>query len=140
MSIHRIHLKGPWDYEWVGDPLSDAAESGRVTMPADWASLFGPAGGRARFRRRFHSPTNLEPEDRVWLVFDGVGGHGTVVLNDEIIGRLRSSDEPQRLDVATRLRPFNAVLVELEFDPAVAANAGGLYAPIAIEIESDHEW
>jgi beta-galactosidase/beta-glucuronidase len=92
------------------------------------------------FRRRFHCPTNLEPDDRVWLVFDGVGGEGTISVNGEVVGRLQSSGEPQRLDVATRLQPFNEATVELEFDPAGEQNPGGLFAPVAIEIESSHEW
>jgi beta-galactosidase/beta-glucuronidase len=135
MATHRIHLKGPWELE-SPDPTS----TGRVTMPADWQSLFGTAAGRAVFRRRFHSPTNLEPDDRVWLVFDGVGGQGTVRINGEDVGRLQSSDQPQRFDIFATLQPFNEATVELEFDPATAATPGGLFAPVALEIESSHEW
>jgi len=140
MSIHRINLKGPWDYEWLDGPAVPASSDGRVTMPAEWNALFGPVAGRAVFRRRFHSPTNLEPDDRVWLVFDRVGGRGTVAVNGEVVGKLTSSDQSQRFDMAARLQPFNEAAVELEFDPATDANPGGLYAPVAIEIESSHEW
>lgn len=138
-SLHRIRLKGPWEFEWLGGPPIAAPATGRVTMPADWETLFGATAGRAVFRRRFHCPTNLEPDDRVWLVFDGVGGEGTVAINGEFVGRLQTSEQPQRLDVADRLQPFNEATVELAFDPAADANPGGLYAPVAIEIESDHE-
>jgi beta-galactosidase/beta-glucuronidase len=140
MSMHRIHLNGPWEYEWLDGTASEAAATGRVTMPADWGSLFRTARGRAVFRRCFHCPTNLEPDDRVWLVFDGVGGEGTVAVNGEVVGRLHSSGGPQRLDIAARLQPFNEATVELEFDAAGDANPGGLFAPVAIEIESSHEW
>jgi uncharacterized protein with NRDE domain len=139
IDLHRMHLKGPWSYEWLDGSAMDRPPTGRVTMPADWESLFGAAAGRAVFRRRFHSPTNLEPDDCVWLAFDGVGGNGTVTVNGEVIGRLQASDRPQRLDMTARLQPFNETTVELEFDPT-SGNAGGLYAPVAIEIESMHEW
>jgi hypothetical protein len=140
MSLHRINLKGPWDYEWLDGPAAPPSSDGRVTMPADWESLFGPVAGRAVFRRRFHSPTNLEPDDRVWLVFDGVGGRGTVAVNGEMVGELTSSDRPQRFEMIARLEPFNEAVVELCIGPAAETNPGGLYAPVAIEIESSHEW
>ncbi|MGH7129010.1 MAG: NRDE family protein, partial [Planctomycetaceae bacterium] len=82
-SIHRIHLRGPWDYEWLStsaDSRIAVAPAGRMKMPASWRDRFGEAAGTVRFRRRFHRPTNLEPRERVFLVFDGIGGRGSVSL------------------------------------------------------------
>ena len=145
MPVHRIHLKGPWEYEFVAVPRSDGgvsrdasaavSKSGRVTMPADWRSLFGSLAGRATFRRRFHKPTNLDPEERVWIAFDGLNGHANVQLNGQDLGTL-SGTSSGRLDVTGALQPFNELTVELDYDDRRDGSPGGLYAPVAIEIES----
>ena len=140
MPVHRIHLRGPWEYELLSSPSGESsAPSGRVTMPTDWRTLFGTANGRAVFRRRFHSPTNLEADDRVWIVFDGVEGRGTVTLNGSLLGDLKSSNTGQRYPMTAALHAFNELVVELTYDAAIDGQRGGLFAPVAIEIESSAE-
>ena len=134
MAIHRIHLKGPWPYELRGSDTAQA--TGVVTMPAAWDSVFGVDTGTAVFRRRFHEPTNLDDDERVWLVFDAVGGQGAVNLNAVVVGHLVTSTQPQRLDVTDKLLPFNELVVELAYDARADGEPGGLHAPVAIEIES----
>jgi len=151
MSVHRINLKGPWECELLcadsdgaqrtGNETSSqrGATSKRVTMPADWTSIFGPTAGRARFVRKFHKPTNLDAEERVFVVFEGVGGEGSVLLNDSDIGRIESSTTAQRFEVTRLLQRFNRLTVELSCNPAEHESRGGLYAPVALEISSDGE-
>ncbi len=108
MPVHRINLKGPWEYEWVdgvveGEPEFGFAKTGRVKMPTDWLLVFGTATGTVRFRRRFHRPTNLAADERVWIAFAAVGGVGTVAVNGATIGSVVCSPEPQRFD-ATDVR------------------------------------
>lgn len=134
MPIHRIHLKGPWEYRWLSPADAVPNDVGRATMPVDWQSLFGETHGRARFTRTFHRPSNLDDDETVWLVFDGVGGNGTASVNDVEVGRLTSSTEAQRFDVTAQLEFFSRLAVELEHHST--GEAGGLYAPVALEIES----
>lgn len=155
-AVHRIHLKGPWEYEYppraalqktvAGGVQNNLAEKstaspeplppGRVIMPADWHSLFGQSAGTALFRRRFHCPTHLDENERVEIVFDGVGGRGGVWLNGTELGRLVSADRPQRFDITPLLKPFNELAVQLHYDGAGDDRPGGLYAPVALEIFS----
>ncbi len=118
VSTHRINLKGPWEFEWITEasPCCPAVTSGRVTMPADWQSLFGDSSGRAIFRRRFNTPTNLTPADRVFAVFDAIGGIGSVSLNGVKIGNLVSSTAPQQFAMSHALQRFNELTVALQYD------------------------
>ena len=144
MPIHRIQLKGPWEYEWLspgsgplgrtdGNPHSE--RTGRVTMPADWVSLFGELSGTVRFRRRFHRPTNLDPHERVFVAFAAIGGTGTVSVNGTEIGRLSTSSEVQRFEMTNVLKPFSELTVELEFVLERDGQPGGLWSVVAIEID-----
>lgn len=139
MPTHRIHLKGPWQYEWLGagDAHLPFPRSGRVTMPADWQSLFGERSGTARFTRRFHRPTNLEPHERVLLAFDGVGGAARIALNGRSLGVIDAPARSARFVVTEFLSLNNELAVELRFDPDRCGQPGGLWGPVAIEIASD---
>ena len=145
MPTHRIRLIGPWEYSWTPDAglPNDATEAsqvpaaGSVKMPCDWLSLFGTKSVVATFSRRFHRPTNLEPHERVFLVFEGIGGAGRVTLNDEPLGQVTLNDRPIEFDVTRRLAPFNRMDVELQFTPAdTAPSQGGLYGAVVLEIRS----
>lgn len=149
MQPHRMHLRGPWQFEWLsarpGAVDADLAQespstsaSGRVKMPATWQSLFGRVSGRARFRRRFHRPTNLDANERVWIVFDGIGGSGHVLINGERLGQFDDGQSSLEFDVTGRLSASNELVVEIEHNADVAdAPPGGLWGPVAIEIRSD---
>lgn len=142
---HRIHLRGPWDYEWLEGPrplvssLSPVVKpevllaDHRLRMPADWFEAFGAVTGKVRFRRRFHAPTGLGPEDRVCLVCDGLSGTGTITVNSERIGPAKQN-EP--IEITARLQRFNELLIELEVTAPDAQGRGGLWGPVALEIHA----
>lgn len=145
VPTHRIRLIGPWEYAWTPtaslptevNEASDVPATGNVRMPCDWLSLFGTKSGVATFSRRFHRPTNLEPHERVFLVFEGIGGAGRVGLNDEPLGQVALTDRTIEFDVTGRLAPFNRMDVELQFTPSeTAPTQGGLYGAVVLEIRS----
>lgn len=142
---HRIHLRGPWDYEWLDGPHSPASSISsvvkpdlllpdqRIRMPADWFAAFGAVIGRVRFRRRFHAPTGLGPEDRVCLICDGLTGTGTVTMNSEQLGPAQQN-EP--IEITARLQRFNELLIDLAVTAPDAQGRSGLWGPVALEIHA----
>ena len=136
MQPHRIQLNGPWTYEWIGRE-EIRAEPLRIKLPAAWLDLFGPVAGNVRFRRSFGKPTNLESNEQVFLCFDGIGGTGTVRLNNRELGTLDGNQTTARYDVTGLLESRNTLLVELCFAPDESpAEPGGLWRPVAIEIQA----
>lgn len=142
MPTHRIRLIGPWEYSWTGSltaPTESLSEttSGSVKMPCDWLVLFGTDAGAATFSRRFHCPTNLEPHERVFLVFEGIGGQGEIALNDEVLAQVTPTDQPVEVEVTNRLQRFNRLNVSLQFNPQAATPyRGGLYGAVVLEIRA----
>ncbi|MEX2288556.1 MAG: NRDE family protein [Planctomycetaceae bacterium] len=148
-GIHRMHLRGPWEVEWVsnaespppqpspagGEGERQATDSGRVKLPADWQSLFGERRGTVRFTRRFGKPTNLEPHEKVFIAFDGIGGVARVSVNGSHVGIIENSTSTIRFDVTALLNPSNTLDVVLTYtETDDASSPGGLYAPVAIEV------
>jgi hypothetical protein len=144
MPAHRIRLHGPWEIRWItpapqrpfaGESIEGLfLKSDLVRMPADWRTLFGPAGGIVEFTRVFQWPTNLEPGEQAWLVFDGVGGAARVTLNGELLGDIATT---ARIEITSRLASVNRLCVELTFDPmqqTLNESKGGLYATVALEL------
>jgi hypothetical protein len=144
MPAHRIRLHGPWEIRWItpAPPRPFAGESiaglflkpNLVRMPADWQTLFGPASGTVEFTRVFQWPTNLEPGEQAWLVFDGVGGAAQATLNGEPLGEVT---ETGRFEITSRLASANRLCVEVTFDPTQATirgAPGGLHATVALEL------
>lgn len=135
MSIHRIKLRGPWDYTWLtdvdGNPSPNATEHGRVTIPVDWRVAFGDRAGRVRFLRRFHQPTGVEVGDHVWLSFLGLSGQTRILLDD-----LPLTGPSPRFEITDQLRPTNRLVVELECDPRTTTEPLGLHGLVVLEIES----
>lgn len=149
---HRMHLKGPWHYEWLGNPFPPTGDtnstqlqpefalSGRVKLPASWQALFGAVPGRARLRRRFHRPTNLDPHEHVFIVFDGIGGTAEISVNGHHLGTVADGPERQGFDITSLLQPANDLFVEITFDAESSADRpGGLWAPVALEIRSQRD-
>ena len=145
--IHRMHLKGPWIYEWLDGPhgstgcIETAASDNsplladsRVRMPCSWQSAFGGMSGRIRFSRRFQRPTNLDENERVHIAFDGIGGQAQIAVNGQEIGRLSNNVETVSFDITSILSVSNELSVELSFSPDNEATPGGLHQPVAIEI------
>jgi hypothetical protein len=147
-SAYRIFLRGPWQSEplvragrdaegklvWTDTGLPRAATA---RLPASWQDLFSDFRGRIRFRRRFHPPSSIEPGDRLFVVFDGVGGTGPVALNGHSLGRIEATTGPARFEVTGLLQVNNELVVDLEFtDSGAAAEPGGLFETVALEIRS----
>ena len=135
---HRIQLKGPWDYDWksaVVDGLEPATQSGTVTMPKEWRSLFGDRSGTAEFRRKFHRPTNLESHETVILIFTGIRGQVEVLLNHQHLGEFIGAGAAVEFDVTSRLKEFNELRVQIAFDSQADPDVGGgLYDVVTLEI------
>lgn len=139
MPTHRIALRGPWEYRWHGRVAEElqGPGSGRVKMPTDWQALFGDHGGRARFRRRFHRPTNLEPHERVLIVLEHPLGAAGLQLNGHELGAVGHGEDFGRFDVTRILLPMNELVVEIEFTPTQETRPGELWQVIAMEIQTD---
>lgn len=140
MAVHRIRLLGPWEFTWEGSTgaNSPAVTEGTTAMPRDWLSLFGPIPGTAVLRRRFHCPTNLEPQDRVWLVCSGVRGRGTILLNDAPLAEFFSDGAAVECELTAVLKPFNIVSIRLTVTSVDEGEPpAGLFEPVALEIRSE---
>jgi hypothetical protein len=142
VEAHRIHLRGPWECEPLrsaefaesGDPApSDAV---RVTMPAPWREIHGDRRGRARFRRKFHRPTNLDPDERLFLVFEGVRGRAVVDLDDRRLGEIAGGSPSVEFEVTRLVRPNSELVLDVEYDPALdeATPPTTLWRTVALEI------
>lgn len=131
--MHRIRLVGPWEFQWLtGDAVP--TPRGRVRMPRRWGDLFGTACGTARFVRRFGQPSGLEPDERVRLVFEGIGGSARIELNGRELGRVKPPGRSAAFDVTGQLRPRNELRVTVTVD-ATSADAG-LWGVVAILIDT----
>jgi len=140
MTPHYIRLVGPWKVQWLqpADPNAAFSREESATMPRGWGTLFGPRAGRARFRRSFHAPTNLDADEHVAIEFTGVRGLGTVRLNDALLGDIDGSTTTARFDVTAAMgssQDFHLV-VELQFDPTASTEPGGLFDIVRLVIES----
>jgi hypothetical protein len=127
---HRIRLRGPWACEPLRGlaPGAPVPPPRHVTMPCRLAEagLEGFAG-RVRFRRRFGYPGRIDPWERVWLTFAGVGGPAEVWLDGQRLGREEGAFEHE---VTALLRPRNELVVEVE----AADDRGGLWGEVALEM------
>ena len=139
MPAHRMHLKGPWEIE-IPEGGDLAAVPRRVKLPASWQELFGDFRGTLRFCRRFHKPTNLDEHERVWLVFDGLGGLARVYVNDQELGTVGPTTPTGEFDITPLLQFTNRLHVDVGFiEPAASTAPGGLWAPVALEIREIRE-
>ena len=131
MPTHRIHLKGPWDVR----RLDRDEPTSRVFMPASWQAVFGSEFGQAEFRRKFNQPTNLESHEHVWIVFDGIGGEGSIRINGQNLGPITSATSSAEFEITRHLSLHNDLVVELTvFSEKGADSQSGLWGPVALEI------
>lgn len=144
---HRMHLKGPWFYEWLDGPRGPKSEEdedatldspllpdSRIRMPASMAESFGEVSGRVVFRRRFQRPTNLDDNERVHIAFDGIGGRADIAVNGQSLGNVENNSETVSFDMTSLLEKSNELTVDLTISWDVDQRPGGLYEPVAIEI------
>lgn len=151
MAIHRIRLRGPWQYEprarWEFLPDGTRAETdrdlppaGMTAVPSDWSQT--PLGigfhGRVRHRRTFARPTRLEPHETVFLVVEAATAVGHVRLNGTPLGVVRGSGRPGRFDITTLLRDRNELLIDVAQGPDHPTDQpvqpGGLTGEVRLEI------
>ena len=135
MPTHLIRLNGPWTCEGPAPAGAEPPHTGShdVTVPATWRSLFGDTAGTARFRRRFHKPTNLEPHERVRIAVEEPIGPARLTLNGDPLHEAPGA--PGRFDVTDALRPYNELTVEITRTSPPPADAL-LWKHVAIEIDS----
>jgi hypothetical protein len=122
---HIIRLRGPWDYEPLMRVRIDGAgvrhesseslpPGGRVHLPADWGETLGADfRGRVRYRRRFGLPTNLGPEETVWLVVEGVDYFGWLMLNGTELGKM-AGGQIAEFETTRLLAPRNLLEYDVE--------------------------
>lgn len=124
---HRIRLRGPWEAAWL-DAAGVAGPFVRFPFPGVWRELPGSPSERARLRRRFARPSNLEPAERVWLVCEALPPEAEVRLDG-----LPLEPRAARWDVTDRLRGSHLLEIEL---PAGAPDGPILPGEVRIEIEA----
>ncbi len=135
--MHRINLKGPWEYQPLfAAPTTagvDLPGRGTVKFPAAWQDFLGNFRGRVCFIRPFNRPTNLDAHERVDLVLDGVGGTAVIRLNQLAVGEISNSELGGRFDITSLLQLHNLLEIEVEWAGS-PDEQGGLWAPVALEI------
>jgi hypothetical protein len=113
MYPHRIRLRGPWEYETAGA----APARGKLPLPGPLAGTpLASHPGPVRLSRRFGYPGRIDPDERVWLLIEGLSVPATVELNGADLGQAGSDG----FDVTARLLPRNEVAVTLTVEPGQA--------------------
>ena len=137
-SIHRIRLKGPW--EWAVPTASPAVAWiwSRIRLPDEWARLPEQAGP-VWFRRRFHTPTGITPTDRVRLAIPTTHRQVAVNLNGHsLVAISLANPEPEaivRFEISGHLADRNLLEIILEGGVSPTNVDGGLGHPVVLEIE-----
>jgi hypothetical protein len=129
--VHQIRLQGPWQ---CIPPGSDADSAPiEITIPAHWRHLFGDVCGSAIFRRTFHRPTGLEPENRVILRLPSQAARiDRCSLN--AIELVSHDTDPLEYEATNALHQFNRLEIVLHRDESMPAESSGLIAPVLLEI------
>jgi len=141
-DYHSIRLHGPWQATVLECYQSTAVESNatKLAFPCHWDDWLGAEfRGRVQLVRKFNLPTNLEPDQAVWLIVDSVQQNGSFKLNGHTIGSWNSGDPPFRSNVRHRLLPANelVVIAELPLAPdSETTGTGGFIGSVRLEIES----
>lgn len=120
---HVIRLAGPWEYEVLRCDANDwtGATSGRTQLPLDCRELLGASfRGLVTFRRRFNRPTNLDPQEAVWLVIEADESRGEIGLNGNLLGDLPGNAGLAELDVSTALELHNELTIRADQSVSIA--------------------
>jgi len=159
VDVHRIRLRGPWQYEpltrltrdatgRVQSSGADLPPPGVMKMPADWGLQLGSDfRGRVRYRRHFNCPTALESHETVWLVIEAVDLSAEVFLSAQPLGTIQPDASATRFNVTALLRPRNELIVEVELPPLAEEQErqlrpgrqnqpGGLIGEVRLEIHN----
>lgn len=163
MYPHRIHLRGPWEYqplsrskllangtlEVIDEPVPPPA---KMLMPGCWTQGgLTNFGGTLLFRRPFRWPNELLHHERVWLVFTGVDGQAQIRFNQKPLGEHTGPYLPFEFDITPYLKEQNHLEVEVTLpgcdDPAWLAYYygkghgttlpnGGLWGTVHLEVRT----
>lgn len=113
---HVIRLRDPWDCQ-----------------PLARGELSAEAAPGVRCTRRFNAPSNLDAEERVWLLCDAVEHRARFTLNGHSLGMVEGPCAQPRIDLTDALLPHNVLEIEVELAtddaPAPAAPSGPLGLP-----------
>ena len=131
-SVHTIGLMGPWEYATARLDAPPQGEWHRVHLPLREAEPpWHPVPGESLWLRRFfHSPTGLQAQDAVLLVFSGWPSFCQVVLNESPLARL----DPQQAawDVTHLLQRRNCL--QLRLAPEACRGRWPWQAHLALQI------
>ncbi len=132
MTVHRIRLRGPWLLE----PTPPAETPSRtVRLPGGWSDLLGAGVRRVRLSRRFHSPTNLGPDDEVSLVVKKLPEGAHVCLNGANLAAQARHAAEDSVFPTSRLELNN--LLTVEFDVGATPDADDeAWGDVALVISS----
>ena len=112
---HRIRLRGPW--EWRPSE-SDSAAPNLVHMPCTWQDLVATQpGAQIRFLRRFGQPQLQNPNERVWLVVEGLASSAKVWMNDNVIDPCHTGPERCEREVTDLLERRNRLRIQMDRGP-----------------------
>ncbi|MGD9724079.1 MAG: hypothetical protein AB7O59_22690 [Pirellulales bacterium] len=109
---HLIRLRAPWECRVV-----PRDERGADDPPA------------VHCTRHFNAPTNLDADERVWLVCDAVDFQARFALNGHRLGTIEGHCPQPRLDLTEKLRPHNVLAIEIELAPDGAPPEHVEYGP-----------
>jgi beta-mannosidase len=86
-----------------------------MRIPSVWVgTALDGFRGCVRWRRGFHAPRSLSPDERLWVVFDGVDYFADVALNGVPLGRHEGYFEPFEFEVTSLVRPHNELVVDVD--------------------------
>ncbi len=117
-----------------------ASPESRQAIPSDWGNWLGAAfRGRVEYRRRFGLPTQLEPDQEVWLVLEAIDFEASCSLNEIELGTMRLGDDPFRVEIGKQLQLSNHLKIVIDLPWEVDRGernsmAGGLIGSVRLEI------
>ncbi len=138
-AIHRIRLRGLWEWA-VPTPVSSQAWTwNRIRLPDEWDRL-PVIPGAVWFRRRFNAPTGITPTDRIRVAITTAHRPSALILNGQALSVIPPgvNDEIQvvRYEITAAITERN--LLEIVFANGILPPDidGGMGRPVVLEIES----
>ena len=130
MAVHRIRLRGPWEWRHRG-------RWNRVRLPAGWSELLA-ADKTPCLRRQFHRPTGLTADDKVLVVAGNLAGPASVALDATMIADVPHGSHNLQVDVTQQLLPSCILMIEFGVGDQ-AERRSGLWESVSLEIRAAEE-